>query len=83
MSLIKHPLATEKVIRKLEAENSLVFVVDRSATKQTIKKAIESMFKAKVKTVNTFISIRGEKRAVIKFAKETPALDIATNLGLM
>ena len=40
------------------------------------------MFKAKVDSVRTYIS-RGEKRAYIKFADENPAIDIATQLGLM
>jgi large subunit ribosomal protein L23 len=81
--IIKHPLATEKVIRLMEAENKLVFVVDLKATKPEIKSAIESMFKAKVVKVNTLTSLTGEKRAYVTFAKESPAIDIATNLGLM
>jgi large subunit ribosomal protein L23 len=81
--VIKHPLSTEKSIRLMESENKLIFVVDRRAKKRDVKEAIEKMFKAKVDTVNTFISQRGEKRAYVKFSKETPAIDIATNLGLM
>ena len=81
--IIKYPLATEKSIRLMESENKLVFVVDRHATKPEIKKAIEELFKAKVKAVNTLNSVTGEKRAYITFAKESPAIDIATNLGIM
>lgn len=81
--MIKHPIATEKAIRLMEAENKLVFVVDEKATKPEIKKAIETMFKAKVSAVNTLHTIKGQKRAYITFAKETPAIDIATQLGLM
>ena len=81
--VIKYPLSTEKSIRLMEAENKLIFVVDKKADKKDIKKAIETMFKAKVKKVNTFISPEGKKKAYIKFADETPAIDIATQLGLM
>ena len=81
--IIKYPLATEKSIRLMESENKLVFVVDRRATKPEIKQAIELMFKAKVIHVNTLNSVTGEKRAYITFAKETPAIDIATSLGIM
>ncbi len=81
--IIKYPLATEKSIRLMESENKLVFVVDRRATKPEIKNAIETMFKAKVTNVNTLNSVTGEKRAYITFAKETPAIDIATSLGIM
>lgn len=81
--VIKWPLSTEKSIRLMEAENKLIFVVDKKANKKDIKRAIESMFKAKVEKVNTFISPDGRKRAYIKFSDETPAIDIATQLGLM
>ncbi len=81
--IIKHPLATEKSIRLMEAENKLIFAVDRKATKADIKKAIEEMFKVKVVDVNTFVSSHGEKRAYVKFSANNPAIDIATQLGLM
>ncbi|MFT4297611.1 MAG: 50S ribosomal protein L23 [Candidatus Woesearchaeota archaeon] len=80
--VIKHPLSTEKSLRLMESENKLIFVVDRKAKKQEIKQAIEKTFKAKVLNVNTFIK-GNEKRAYVTFSNETPAIDIATNLGLM
>lgn len=83
IDVIKYPLSTEKSIRLMEAENKLMFVVDRKATKQSIKKAVEELFKAKVVDVNTLISPRGKKMAYVRFSAETPAIDIATNLGLM
>ena len=82
-SIIKFPLSTEKSLRLMESENKLMFVVEKKATKQEIKKAIEEVFKAKVLKVNTMISQDGIKRAYVKFSKETPAIDIATNMGLM
>ena len=81
--IIKHPISTEKSIRLMESENKLIFKVDRSAKKIEIKQAIEKIFKVKVKKVNTLIDTTGEKRAYVKFSPETPAIDIATNLGLM
>lgn len=81
--VIKYPLATEKSIRLMESENKLIFAVDRKSTKADIKKAIEGVFKAKVIKVNTFTAPDGEKRAYVKFSDETPAIDIATQLGLM
>jgi large subunit ribosomal protein L23 len=83
LDVIKHPLSTEKTIRLMESENKLVFVVDRRATKADVKRAVEETFKAKVVGVKTFINAKGQKRAYIKFSAETPAIDIATNLGLM
>ncbi|MDO8642328.1 MAG: 50S ribosomal protein L23 [Candidatus Woesearchaeota archaeon] len=82
-TIILHPVSTEKSIRLMESENKLVFVVDRRADKPAIKKAIEALFKTKVANVNTQITSKGEKRAVVQFSKETPAIDIATQLGMM
>jgi len=79
---IKYPLSTEKSIRLMESENTLIFVVDKKATKIDIKKSIEDAFDVKVKDVRTFI-INGKKRAYIRFSNETPAIDVATKLGLM
>jgi large subunit ribosomal protein L23 len=81
--VIKYPLATEKSIRLMESENKLIFVVDRRANKFEIKKAIEETFNTKVDNVRTYVSPSGEKRAYIKFSRATPAIDVATNLGLM
>ena len=81
--VIKYPLSTEKSIRLMEAENKLIFVVDLKAKIEEIKKAIEMTFKVKVIKVTTLVSPKGEKRAYVKLSSETPALDVATDLGLM
>ena len=81
--VVKYPLSTEKSIRLMEAENKLIFRVGLKARKPEIKAAIEEIFKVKVKKVNTFITHDGEKRAYVKLMDETPAIDVATQLGLM
>jgi len=80
--IVKFPLSTEKSIRLMESENKLIFVVDKKSNKKEIKESIEKMFKTKVVNIKTHIS-NGKKKAYIKFAAETPAIDIATQLGLM
>ena len=82
-NIVKYPLSTEKSIRLMESENKLIFVIDSKATKNDVKKSIEKIFKVKVKKVNTFVAHDGKKRAYIKFSEETPAIDVATQLGLM
>ena len=81
--IIKYPLATEKAVRLMESENKLLFVVDLKAKKSEIKEAIEKEFKLKVVKVNTLIDRAGHKRAYISISPETPAIDVATQLGLM
>lgn len=80
--LIKFPLSTEKAIKLMESENKLVFIVDFKARKNEIKKAVEEMFNVKIMDVNTVIT-GGVKKAFVKFYPETPAIDIATNMGIM
>ena len=82
-SIIKYPLTTEKNVKLMQAENKLVFIVDRKAKKPEIKKAAEEIFKIKVVKVNTTILPSGKKKAYLKLAMDTPAMDIATQLGLM
>ena len=82
-NIIKYPISTEKSIRLMESENKLIFVVSNNSTKKDIKKAIEEMFKVEVDSVNTFVSQDGEKRAYVKFSSKNPAIDIATQMGLM
>jgi large subunit ribosomal protein L23 len=81
--VISYPLSTEKSIRLMESENKLIFVINKKAKNAEVKKAIESLFNTKVTKVNTYVNNKGEKRAYVKFSDETPAIDIATQLGLM
>ena len=81
--IIKYPLSTEKSIRLMESENKLIFVVDKKSTGKEIRKAIEEIFKVEVVNINTFINPDGEKRAYVKFSPKNPAIDIATQMGLM
>jgi len=81
--IIKYPLSTEKSIRLMESDNVLVFIVDIKTNKKEIKQAIESTYGVKVIKVNTTIDPRNRKKAYVKFSDETPAIDLATQLGLM
>lgn len=81
--IIKYPLSTEKAVRLMEAENKLTFIVDRRSKKPEIKKTLEGLFKVKVLKINTLILPSGKKKAYVKLSPETPAIDIATQLGLI
>lgn len=81
--IIRYPLATEKAVRLMESENKLIFIVDIKSTKSQIKKAIENMFKVKIIKINTLITNGGKKKVYITLSAQTPAIDIATQLGLM
>lgn len=74
--------ATEKIVRQIEAENVLVFLVDRSITKPAIKKEVENLFNVKVEKVRTHTR-QNKKHAYVKLNSDNPAIDVATKLGLM
>ena len=80
--VLLHPVGTEKAIRLLD-QNKIIFIVDRRASKEDIKRAFEELFKAKVEKINTVITPKGQKKAYIKLRPEYNALEIATNLGLL
>ncbi|MAG48215.1 50S ribosomal protein L23 [Candidatus Woesearchaeota archaeon] len=81
--ILKYPLTTEKAVRSVEAENTLIFAVSKSSNKKEIKWAIEKEYKVKVKGVRTNIDMKGIKKAYIKLDQSTPAVDITSKLGLI
>lgn len=82
-NILKYPLSTEKSVKLMQAENKIIFIVERKSKKSEIKKAMEDLFKVKVLKITTQIMPTGKKKAYIKLAPETPAIDVATNLGLI
>ena len=79
--IIYHPYVTEKTMNMMEKDNALELVVKRRANKQQIKKAVEKMFEAKVKDVNTRITKKG-KHAIVTFMPEFKAEDIGMRIGV-
>ncbi len=82
-AVIKFVVMTEKAIQLIEKQNKLVFVVDRGATKDEIRKAAESAFSANVSKVQTNIDQLGRKKAFVRFAKPGEAGEIAIRLGII
>jgi ribosomal protein L23 len=81
--VIKTPLSTEKSIRKIEFQNTLVFVVHPRSTKPDVKRAVEELFKVKVAKVNLHNAFQGQKRAYVKIAPSHLASDVSADLGLI
>jgi len=81
--VILYPQATEKAVKMIESENKLIFIVDNSATKADIKKAMETLFEVKVKNVSVEITLDGKKRAYVRLAPEFMADEIASKLGMI
>jgi len=71
--IIKRALLTEKGSLLKEKENKYIFMVDKEANKIEIKKAVETLFKVKVKDVRTMINHGKVKR--VRFGLEGPQPD--------
>ena len=80
--VIIHPFVTEKTMAMMERENKLEFLVRRTASKPAIRKAVESLFDAKVVDVNTKIGRDGHKHAIVTFHPDTKAEDVGTRIGI-
>lgn len=82
-SVIIRPVSTEKSFRLIERENKLVFIVDSKADRKNVKEAVEKSFNVKVDRVNIVRSIKGEKKAIVKLAREYNAMDVASRLKIV
>lgn len=67
----------------MESDNKLTFIVNLKATKNDIKDALKKGFDIDIKTVRTFITPEGKKKAYVTLPKDKPAIDVATQLGIM
>jgi len=83
LEIIKYPLITEKAVNMIEAENKLIFVVNKNATKPMVKEAVEKLYKVKVSAVNIIRDMKSRKKAIVTISKEFKADDIATKLGVI
>ena len=61
MNILIKPVITEKMTAEAESLNRFGFVVDRSANKIEIKKAVEDSYDVTVESVRTMVCI-GKKR---------------------
>jgi large subunit ribosomal protein L23 len=89
--VILSPVITEKATM-LSEHNQIVFRVSQSATKPDIAKAVEALFKVKVKSVNTILQkgkpkmfrgrpfVRSDVKKAVVTLQEGYQIDITTGL---
>jgi large subunit ribosomal protein L23Ae len=80
---IRAPLTSESAMKKIEDDNTLVFLCDPKASKTDIKKAVEKLYEIKTKKVNTLIRPDGVKKAYVKLTGDFDALDVANRIGVI
>jgi len=82
-SIIHHPLTTESAMKKIEDNNTLVFITDVRASKPQIKLAVKKLYDIHVAKVNTLITPNGLKKAYVRLATDYDALDVANKIGII
>jgi len=70
-------------MRKVEENNTLVFIVDRRANKTQVKAAVKKMYNLEAEKVNTLIRPDGKKKAYIRLSSNHDALDEANKIGII
>ncbi|KAG8383776.1 hypothetical protein BUALT_Bualt04G0048900 [Buddleja alternifolia] len=81
--ILKYPLTTESAMKKIEDNNTLVFIVDIRADKKKIKEAVKKMYDIQTKKVNTLIRPDGTKKAYVRLTPDYDALDVANKIGII
>ena len=81
--VIKFPLTTESAMKKIEDNNTLVFIVDVKSNKRNIKEAVKSMYDIQCQKVNTLIRPDGQKKAYVRLTQDYDALDVANRIGII
>merc|ERR1712189_157006 len=82
-AIIKHPLTTESAMKKIEDNNTLVFIVDVRSSKPQIKLAVKKLYDIHVAKVNTLIRPDGLKKAYVRLATDYDALDVVNKIGII
>eukprot|EP00051_Salpingoeca_urceolata_P026101 m.476086 g.476086 ORF g.476086 m.476086 type:complete len:149 (+) comp20427_c0_seq1:220-666(+) len=82
-NIIRHPLTTESAMKKIEDNNTLVFIVDKTANKPLIKLAVKDLYDISVAKVNTLIRPDGTKKAYVRLSSDFDALDVANKIGII
>lgn len=82
-SIIKYPLTTESAMKKIEDNNTLVFIVNLKSNKRQVRDAVKALFDIEVAKVNTLVRPDGEKKAYVKLSPDYDALDVANKIGII
>lgn len=81
--VVRCPVVSESAMKKIEQENTLVFIVDKRANKHQIKQAVKRLYKIDAAKVNTLIRPDGLKKAYVRLSPDQEAIDVANKMGII
>ena len=70
-------------MKKIEENNTLVFIVDLKANKKQIKLAVKKLYDIQALRVNTLIRPDGQKKAYVRLTSDYDAQDVASKIGII
>jgi large subunit ribosomal protein L23 len=82
MSVIEHPLVTEKAMNQMDFDNKLQFIVHMDATKPEIASEVEDRYEVAVAKINTQVTAKGRKKATVRLSEEDDAQEVASRIGV-
>ena len=82
MSVIEHPLVTEKAMNQMDFDNKLQFIVDLDATKPEIVEELQSRYEVSIEKVNTQVTPKGTKKATVRLSEDDDAQEVASRIGV-
>ena len=80
--VIVHPLVTEKAMNQMDFDNKLQFIVDLDAEKPEIRDEIEDQYEVTVESINTQVTMNGDKKATVTLSEDDDAQEVASRIGV-
>jgi len=80
--MILKPVTSEKAVKMIEIDNTILFETERRFKKLEIKKEVEKVFSVKVADIRTHIKAN-KKFAYVRLNKANLAIDLATKIGMI
>jgi large subunit ribosomal protein L23Ae len=81
--VLRYPLTTETAMKKIEDDNTLVFIVDLFSNKYQIKDAFKKLYDINTAHINTLVRPDGLKKAFIRLPADVEAMDVASKIGIV
>jgi len=81
-SVIEYPWVTEKAMNQMDFDNKLQFIVDLDAEKPEIRDEIEDQYEVTVQSINTQVTMNGDKKATVTLSEDDDAQEVASRIGV-
>ena len=82
VSVIEHPIVTEKAMDEMDFGNKLQVLVDLDATKSEVREEVQDRYEVTVEKVNTQVTPKGTKKATVRLSEADDAQEIASRIGV-